>query len=281
MGREHRRSRGPLWSITAIGLLAGCNVIFGLDEVEPLPEDDGSGGATSTTSTAGGNGGMATSTANTGGATSSSTGAGGSGGSGGSGVCDASTIGTTIGCPAGSKCSATSPPNGPPGCVPAGNRPAWSECTVDTQCQAGTWCDLVRKVCKPVCSNAACPTSGSCIPAPSGNGGNVANVMVCVADCEPVGATPCNQSQGDVACVRTPDGLDCMESGSVAKLGSCTSDYRCAPGLVCYANSYCEEWCTIGGNDCPGGYFCVSLNPQVMSGDGNTEYGVCGLSVAP
>lgn len=278
MGREHRGSRRSLWLATALGLLAGCNVIFGLEEVEPLPEDEGAGGSTTSAST-GGAGGMATSSSSAGGA-SSSTGAG-AGGSGGGGVCDASTIGTTIGCSSGEKCSATMPPNGPPGCVPAGPRPAWSVCTIDAQCEAGTWCDLVRHVCKPVCSNAACPGNGSCIDAPDGNSGTVANLDVCVADCEPVGATPCNQSQGDVACVRSPDGLDCMESGSAAENASCFADHVCAPGLVCFSASYCGEWCTIGGNDCPGGFFCVSLNPQVMSGDGNTEYGICGLSVAP
>jgi hypothetical protein len=141
----------------------------------------------------------------------------------------------------------------------------------------GTWCDLVREVCKPVCNANACPGNGSCNPAPDGNSGVVTDLMVCTADCEPVGASPCNQSSGDVTCVRTPAGLDCMTSGGLSEPQSCVTDYQCAPGLMCYSGSYCNKWCTVGGNDCPSGYFCANLSPKVYSQDMQTEFGTCAL----
>ncbi|MEZ4443522.1 MAG: hypothetical protein R3B72_30905 [Polyangiaceae bacterium] len=279
--RLHLRVATPL--VLALGLAAGCNAIFGLEPVDPLPSD---GGATGTGASGPGGTGGATGSGGSGaqGGSGGAAGVGGmgsggmgDGGQGGTPVCDLDTLGTDIGCQPGFKCSITTVPNGPPGCVSAGSRPAWAECNVDGQCAVGTWCDLVRHVCKPVCNNATCPGDGLCKPAPDGNGGNVSSLQVCTADCEPVGATPCNQSSGDVTCVRTPDGLDCMTSSSLAKYASCVTDYQCSPGLVCYAQSYCDEWCTVGGNDCPGGYFCAALNPQVFSQSGLIEYGICAL----
>ncbi len=279
MRRNFRLSRWPLAMTATFGLITGCNALFGLDEVEPLPTETVSSSSSSAAS--GGTGG-GTSTSSAGGATSSSSSTGGGGNQGGGGgvpaVCDVSTLGTASGCGSNMKCSVTNVQTGTPGCVPAGPRVPWSACTVDSQCEAGTFCDLILKVCKPVCTNATCQ-SGNCIQAEFGNG-NIPNLMVCVADCEPVGATPCSQSPESVSCVRKSYGMDCEASDGLPYNADCSVDHQCAPGLVCWNNSKCYDWCTIGGTPCQG-LSCLSLSPAAMSGDGMTEYGFCGLFSAP
>jgi hypothetical protein len=243
------------------GALLGCNAILGLDEVAPL-DAVGAGGATAAgTGTASGAGG------------GSSTVGAGSGGAGGQGACDVSTLGTASGCERGQKCSIASLPDGPPGCVSAGNRPGWSACDVDAQCAVGTWCDLLHGVCRPVCNAGACAGDGSCVPAPDGGGGSVRGLQVCTSDCDPVSANPCSQAHGDVTCGRTIDGLDCVDSGGMTS--RCSLDRDCAPGLACWNAAACYEWCVVGAGG--GGCSCEGFEPPALSADGTVEYGFCSL----
>jgi hypothetical protein len=255
----------------------GCNEIFGLDPLDPervtgAGGTAGSGGAGLAGAPGGGGSGQGGDDGGSGG----SVGGGGAGGPGGAPVCDSATLGTALGCEPGSKCSVVDIVSGALGCVPAGPRGAWSRCGVDSQCAAGTWCDVVFEVCKPICNHAPCEGGGTCMAAPNGNDGSVTGLEVCSADCEPVGAAPCSQAYGDVACARFSWGLDCAASDGHTLQQACLFDAQCAPGLVCWESTVCYPWCKMGGDDCASGYFCLAHDPAVHDSE-NAEYGLCAL----
>jgi hypothetical protein len=234
--------------------------------------------AGTTSATATGTGGSAGSGGTGGSATGTPSGTGGSptgtptGSGGGGGGC---VLGTEEGCDPDFKCSVIDVNTGATGCVGAGERPAWSSCQSDSQCQTGTWCDLLLGVCKPLCPNTGCDNNGECLPAEHGNG-TIPDLFVCTANCEPDQATPCVQDYGPVTCGRVGGGWDCQQSGNGGTGSSCGDDGDCAPGLLCTAQGACWEWCLIGqGGTCTTGTgtYCSAVVPPANHDNG--EYGVC------
>ncbi len=77
------------------------------------------------------------------------------------------------------------------------------------------------------------------------------------------------------------DYADCVpSSGTHVGTGGCNTTQSildCAPGYTCVVNgsSYdCQQWCRIGGSDCPAGKTCMMLtSPPIIKG---VTYGVCG-----
>lgn len=256
---------------------AGCTALLG-DDFEVV--GDGSGGAVGGTQPQGGGGyaqggAPSGSTAGSGGTATGSggttTGSGVGGGAAGGGGAGGCTLGTTQGCTTGFKCSVVTPATGEIDCVPAGPRIAFQVCSLDTECVAGTWCDPITNVCKPICSGGlSCPDLGDCYATA------VPGLDICTADCAPDVATPCVQSSGTTVCGRTENGLDCMRSSGVQPFENCIADGTCTPGYFCDTQaSVCWEWCKVGDpSNCVSGSACVSLDPQVYD-NSNVEYGVC------
>jgi hypothetical protein len=201
-------------------------------------------------------------------------------GGGGAGGCE---IGGS-GCPAGQKCTVVDITSGTIGCGNAGPKMAWQACNVgDVDCVVGTWCDARSRVCKPLCKSAAgCKfdnVQGECITALDTKGKvSNAQLMHCVPNCEPKEAKPCDVS-GNVTCIRTSDGFDCVKSGGKGGGVKCASSSECAPGYVCVgsaANASCATWCRNPGSfggDCGFG-FCIKFDPPIKYM--NKEYGSCG-----
>jgi hypothetical protein len=259
-------------AIVAIILgLAACTSILG-DDFEIGPSSTGGaggvGGAAQTVGTGGGqSGGGAQGGMMAGGGGAMTSAAGGSGGMGGAGPC---VLGTAQGCMSGSKCSIVDGQTGEAGCIPAGARPVFASCDVDSQCVAGTFCQ--GGICRPVCSGSlSCTGFQSCIPS------NVPGLDLCTADCEPMGGLPCNQAHGDTTCIRTENGFDCAQSGGGDVGSTCFGDSACLVGLYCSGQGSqggCFRWCSPIGQGCVGGDLCVSHSPPAVGGDG-TEYGAC------
>ncbi len=233
----------------------------------------GEGGASST-----GTGGSGLTGSGAGGATTSTTSTNGGNGGGGPGSC---TVGTEKGCAAGKKCSVIDPVTGGLGCVDAGPYQAWTVCAIDTDCAVGLWCDLVDDVCRPICNASDCLNLGNCLEAPRKDSpnGTVTGLKVCIANCEPDEAKPCNQINGPVTCARQAGNWSCAKTANGGAGKSCVDDTHCAPGLFCTASNNCWEWCVKGasGTCTMGtGSSCLSINPPQKRG--NTEYGMCGVT---
>jgi hypothetical protein len=255
--------------------LAACTSILGNDfEIDNSSGGDATGGSKSVGGGAqggaaqggsGAQGGVMTGTGGT--TTSAAGGSGGSGGNGGAGPC---VLGTEQECMGGSKCSIVDGQTGEAGCIPAGARPAFASCAVDSQCVVGTFCQ--GGICRPVCSGSlTCTGFQSC------NASTVPGLELCTADCEPMGGLPCNQAHGDTTCIRTNGGFDCAQSGGGAVGSTCFGDSACGVGLYCSGQGLqggCFRWCSPIGQGCVGGDLCVSHSTAAVGGDG-TEYGAC------
>jgi hypothetical protein len=208
------------------------------------------------------------------------TGKGGSGGAGGGTGC--TQIGGT-GCPMGQKCTVVDLTTGAIGCGPIGPKKAWQVCNNgDADCGAGLWCDERFKVCKPLCKAAGdCKfdQQGDCFPALDTKSKTInAALKICLPQCEPAEAKPCDTSNSNVTCVRTENGFDCAKSGGKGDGVKCASSVECAPGYVCVGSggdNACYKWCRSPGSfggDCGLGY-CIGFKTPIKYN--GKEYGSC------
>lgn len=243
-------------SVVALGF-AAC--AFPSIDFLPVDEDDGDPSSSSSAGGIGGAGGVAA--------------AGGQGG-----TIATCVVGDADSCPSGSKCSYDEV-TGTIDCVVAGNRPAWSRCVSDGDCEPGTFCDGVTEVCHPVCQSAAqCDSPASqCIPATDTTGMGVPGFKVCTSNCNPLTANPCSNQHGNTTCYYNPGGSywDCIKTVGLATGTGCNGPTDCARGLVCPASNMCMPWCaSVGDPFCDGfNTFCYGANPMI-SWQGQ-EIGIC------
>jgi len=193
--------------------------------------------------------------------------------------------GKECGCPANEKCSVDDPKTGHTKCIPYAQMTGYTKCTDDGDCGAGSWCDIwTEGVCHPICANVgdcAALGLGPCIAASSdpANITPIPGLKVCMAHCDPEGATPCGPG---VTCVYdSPNAdLDCATSGNVSAGGLCLYINDCAKGLVCesgFPTGICKKWCHPVGTD---PLKCPAMTPHCKSVaysidyEGST-YGVC------
>jgi len=258
-------SAGLLFGLGTLTLFAAC----GFPDFQY--ETEGEGGSSSTTGTGGGTGGTIT-----GGTGGTSTGQAGEGGTGGCSLYEPG------GCEPGQKCTVTDPATGTIGCGLAGLKNLWERCNDDTDCVAGTWCDLVLNVCKPWCQGMTdCSFDGGtyqgeCVVARQANETIIpGNPKHCESNCEPISGAPCVTSDS-VTCLFVGEGaFDCARSQNHTVGSACDDSQDCAAGLVCVGSSpECRQWCTPPAFFGCGLLDCTPLNPQIFYA-GN-EYGACG-----
>ncbi|HHH27046.1 MAG TPA: hypothetical protein ENK57_01685 [Polyangiaceae bacterium] len=239
-------------SLSVVALaFAAC--AFPSIDFRPADEDDGNTSSTSSSGGAGGTGGV-------GGAPS----VGGTGG-----TIATCVVGDPNSCPLGSKCSYDEL-SGTIDCVVAGNRPAWTRCASDGDCETGTFCDGVTAVCHPVCQSAAqCGTTASqCILATDTAGMTIPGFRVCTSNCSPFDASPCSDAAGNTTCYYNPGGSywDCTKTVGLTQDSNCNGEQQCGRGLVCEAGSNtCLPWCVpVGDVFCSGiSSVCAGVNPMI------------------
>lgn len=218
-------------------------------EIVYLDEDatagNGGGGTGAAPATTGGmGGGVGGDTTTTGG-----------GGSGGTPLdCEAANLGVEGLCSNGQKCTVLDASTGEVGCALAGSKADWDTCGSDADCGDGSWCDLVRNVCKPFCRNVddCADTDGECLPAPQSGGMEdiPGGVKTCISMCNPLSASPCQTS--NVTCMLIGNNqFDCAQSGNVTLANSCTEQADCAAGHACITSivgTQCERYCSPIGS---------------------------------
>ncbi len=241
----------------ALGVISGCNAIFGIGDLSY--EASGTGG--NATSSTGGN------------ATSGSGGhaMGGSGGAMTSASGDGGSASDDCGgCPPGQKCSIVDYMLGEVGCVEAGQGGAWQQCQEDSQCATGLWCDNDWLVCRPTCPDDKCG-SGKCMDATS-FGMKIPGWRVCAANCEPFMDVPCDQKNGPTTCIFRDSASvwDCIASDGKPLGASCSTQRECGTSVNCRLNGICSAWCSppaAGGCAIHGLGDCEAMqNPQYFEG---------------
>ena len=248
------------WALLGALAFAAC----AFPDIEFRTDDTSSSGA------APGTGGMGA------GPTTGGMGTGATGGDGGQGGC---TLGDDSSCSPDKKCTVVDTVTGQTGCGVAGDRPAWTKCFSDADCDHGLYCDGATQVCHPFCVNSGECTGNpaQCVPARSTPSTNIPNARVCAADCHPIELSPCDASFGAVTCYRTSGNyFDCAASGGVQKGFACNGSPDCAPGMLCAASgmdpAVCGSWCTPVSDFCGIGV-CVGLTPEPIHQ--GIEYGYC------
>jgi hypothetical protein len=277
MMRAHRIERAA-WAAAALITVGGCTTILGVNQDYHPVDNGGSGGDQATSSTASSTG--TTSTTGTGGDSSSSAAS-----SSGAGCMapGASTCTPTCGCTAAQKCAVTDETLGTMTCIAAGLGAAWSRCDTNVDCDAATWCDHVRGVCKPFCElSTECPPGGHCIYATQSDGKTIVKgVGICSSHCNPLTAAPCGANATCMFDPTTQD-FDCSTTLDLPEGAACTVADDCAKGLTCYGAPgalHCSTWCTPINDTkvnpaCPADSpFCTGLAVPVVH-DG-TSYGIC------
>lgn len=173
------------------------------------------------------------------------------------------------------KCSVLDTSTGERGCVNAGSHPAWTACTSDSDCVAGTWCDGLTSVCHPVCSSSAECGGGVCYEA-SEAGAVIPDLKLCTSHCVATDASPCDSSLGDVTCHfdLASEDWDCTRSGGATQGEPCTVASDCAAGRLCLApENLCVAWCAPVGDNCDTFFMCDPLTPALFRDD--VQYGAC------
>ncbi len=249
--------RYRVWAMcVGLGLCWASACAFPTIEFVGSNDDDGTGAT-------GGNGGAAGSMT-------------GNGGFGGAEDC---VVGEEGACDAGQKCSVISPDTGATGCVPAGLQEPWTRCFSDTDCSNGDWCDVITKVCHPVCqSSAQCTEAGAnCVPARTASGSDIpGGLKICTPNCHPMTAAPCNQANGQVSCYYdvSLSLWDCTQTDGHAVGESCMGNDDCSIGLACPTSNTCRTWCNTPNDWCV--LFvsiCVPTDPVVLHN--GQPYGLC------
>lgn len=184
-------------------------------------------------------------------------------------------------CPDDQKCSFLDEA-GTRGCVARGDRPAWAACRADTECSAGTWCDPVTSVCRPICDDASsCPEDGGeCLPGTHADGVEIPGLQLCTSNCDPLSALPCDPSHGPTTCFFDNDQRhwNCSATPGVPAGSPCSELSDCGVGSACVtfgaAGSRCVPWCENIGDDCVFGFgTCTAVTPAALHN--GVEYGVC------
>ena len=241
---------------SVLGSEAGCSAIVGIGDLPSPPGSDGG--------------------------TSGSTGSTGTGPTGSCTVTPGGTCGLDpqCGCGAREKCdvllTATS---STPECFSAGATPVGTVCGAPQDCAAGDTC--LRGACRPLCEVADAQCSGTA-PVRLGTCEQIDNTSTqvavpgykaCLLPCAP---WPSSCGVGLGCYVGTTNGVsisDCELAGTGLSGAACSNSFACAAGYVCVnATATCEQWCRVGGNDCPSGRSCVDGSVRL---DG-VEYGYCG-----
>lgn len=186
---------------------------------------------------------------------------------------------------AGEKCAVEDLATGESNCIPVSlmAKPKWSACQTDSDCEKGTWCDHLTRVCKPICSTVDdCGAKQQCIPVLQGQTATpVPGLRVCTSHCDPTDPEPpCNLGLTCVYNSLVKD-FECATSGGVPKGAACETPESCNPNLICVGvdpNYTCQRWCSPadGGSNSvcttprPN---CKAFIPNVIQ-DG-ISYGVC------
>jgi len=194
-------------------------------------------------------------------------------------------------CDAGSHCVVVDDALGVEGgtaCIEPGTTPDFAICTADADCMAGSMCDRLMNVCKPVCQlDSDCPEENAvCFAAVTSAGINIPGLDLCLAGCEPISGSVCDNATGPVNCVFRPDqeAFDCAPAGRGLEGSVCDNHEDCSTGFGCLkesGNSYCLHWCfDSSGGFCtdtehpePGLAICVPQAPSISAG--NQDYGGC------
>jgi hypothetical protein len=178
--------------------------------------------------------------------------------------------------------------NGGTACIAPGTTPEFALCDDDADCVAGSLCDRVLDVCKPVCQlDSDCLEENAvCAQAVTSAGLPIPGLQLCLAACEPIAATVCNDATGPVNCVFNPEeeGFDCAPAGDGTESTPCETHLDCEAGFGCLkesGNSACYRWClNPAGQFCtdtehpePGFAICVTQAPTISAG--NQDYGAC------
>jgi hypothetical protein len=161
-----------------------------------------------------------------------------------------------------------------PGCGPAGDSPADTDCSLDSQCEANTICasyaDAQR--CMAFCDNThPCGADSACFVRVTTDGCDVARV--CGQTCTLLFQNCDGAAQG---CYPSPSILPVMEKGICVDAGdgahgsACTAANDCVEGATCTDDGFCHQLCprAAGLPVCPEGTTCQELA-------GHTTTGVC------
>ena len=173
--------------------------------------------------------------------------------------------------------------------VKASPNAPWLACDSDSDCQRGTFCDHVGKVCEPMCMTATdCGAPGRrCIAALSTSPppAEIPGLQLCTAHCDPETAATCGPGTN---CVRvTITDFDCTTSAGKIESVACTFSSECTKGLLCIgtANSKtCQRWCHPADatvfNGCPNAEPYCNPFATAVTYDG-VPYGYCDTSSKP
>lgn len=178
------------------------------------------------------------------------------------------------GCQAGDKCTIDS---GNIQCGSAGALAAYQDCVLDSECEAGTWCELLpsetNPTCIPFCEiHSDCPGTAMCFyvydPGPW-------SIGLCRAEdaCDPTLVNPPTCAGGE-ACYMAAVGTYCESPGTVLIGQSCYSSgtFSCEPSASCISTgpttAVCYEICSWPGGSCDTGGTTCQFN-------GDPDWGLC------
>ena len=173
-------------------------------------------------------------------------------------------------------------------CIAPGSTPPYAVCGEDADCVSGSLCDRLIGTCKPVCDvDADCPDMGICVEAQTSAGLGIRGLDLCIAGCEPISGTACDDAAGPVNCVfrEEEEAFDCAPAGNGPEVSSCDSHLDCETDMGCLevnGDFVCLHWCQWDG----GSEFCTNEEypdspiafclPQLPSiAVGSVEYGGC------
>jgi hypothetical protein len=230
---------------------------------------------------------------------SMSSGAGGMGGMGGAGgmaTSSSSQAGTAGGgaggpecvlladpsqCPPSEKCS-LEVSSGEIKCLPAGNKPIWSKCFQDADCDVDLWCDLRFSACKPVCIGAGdCPGGGECLVAITAMNQVIQGIKHCTSNCQPSSGKPCKLTDGVTCIYLGSSEFDCALSWNKSLGSACMNHEECGVGSGCIndgGGSECTKWCQPVGfvavsGPCGTPSCCNGFDPKIFHK--NIQVGAC------
>jgi hypothetical protein len=276
---------------TALGLMAPALLIaacgypdFGFTPIGSGSSTGDGGKASTSTSSVSSTASSSTATTATAATATSSTGMGG--------ACPTTGDSTCVflpdqhcGCGETQKCAVTNDGSGQATCIQAGTLHAWNKCNSNSDCDADTFCDEAKHVCRTVCVSASqCPTNAQCAPATKDGVTPIKGLSLCTAHCDPSIGGPCGPGTTCVYDSGLVD-FDCAVTKNLDVDTGCNDSAECAKGLVCapYMGNAafpktCKRWCSPPDNSvngaCPGqDPYCDSIGVQI-SFEG-TPYGAC------
>lgn len=157
-----------------------------------------------------------------------------------------------------------------PSCGPAGSRRAYQSCQSDAECEAGTYCHPHLTTCKPFCDNDTDCGGGAGECAPTGSSDAPLPFETCVAMCDPVEGTWCDD--GTACFFAEPTHFQHWDCGSSTGLGlgvACSDgDLVCGNGLTCVAGT-CQRYCYLtepAPSECSGSCADVLSREAVFEG---------------